>query len=257
MGIKMIAMDLDGTLLRTDKTISERTKNVLKICREARIKVVYATGRGSSAGKVAATEIFDAGITMNGAVAKVDNNIVYCRLIPWQVARPILMVCNEKGMRITSEITGMHYSNFAVSDEWPHITNFEIVDFARHNVDAEKLYSPNLTPENKSFIERHLPNELYLVITDDRGKPFGSILHKEATKAKAVAELARLWGVEQNEIATFGDDLNDIDMLEYAGVGVAMGNALNEVKAVADAVCLSNDEDGIAKWLENNILGEF
>jgi hydroxymethylpyrimidine pyrophosphatase-like HAD family hydrolase len=51
----------------------------------------------------------------------------------------------------------------------------------------------------------------------------------------------------------FGDDLNDIDMLNHAGVSVAMGNALDEVKAVADYVCDTNDNDGLAKWLEENV----
>jgi len=57
-----------------------------------------------------------------------------------------------------------------------------------------------------------------------------------------------------SEITAFGDDLNDIDMLEFSGISVAMVNALDNVKAVADYICDTNDNDGVAKWLEENLL---
>ena len=79
-------------------------------------------------------------------------------------------------------------------------------------------------------------------------------MHKDATKANAVAALSRYWNIAQSEIVAFGDDLNDIDLLTYAGVGVAVANALDEVKAVADDICDTNDNDGVAKWLEENVL---
>ena len=80
------------------------------------------------------------------------------------------------------------------------------------------------------------------------------VMHREATKSKALLEMARVWGIEQTEIVAFGDDLNDIDLLAYAGVGVATENALDEVKAAADCICDTNDNDGVAKWIEENIL---
>ena len=174
MKIKMIVTDLDGTLLRTDKTISEESKYVLCRCKEAGIKTVYATGRGGSAERVAPDEFFDGKISMNGATAKIGDKIVYSRLIPYSVA------------------------------------------------------------------------------TADRTGTLLQIMSREATKAKAVAELARLWGIMPDEIAAFGDDLNDIDMLTYAGFGVAMDNAPDEIKAAAKYICKSNDENGVADWITKN-----
>ena len=252
---KMIVTDLDGTLLRTDKTISERTKTALRRCKEAGIKIAYATGRGGSAARLTPSELFDGEITMNGAIGKVENAIVYNRLIPYQVARPVLMSCNERGIKMASEISGMHYTNFITTDIWPTLTNFEIVDFSQHEQDAEKIYSPNPTPEDESFIRQLLTDGLYLVITSDGAN--GSLLqimNRDATKSKAVAELARLWNIAPSEIAAFGDELNDIDMLTHAGIGIAMENALDEIKAVSNFICPSNDEDGLAKWIETNIL---
>ena len=82
----------------------------------------------------------------------------------------------------------------------------------------------------------------------------GQIMHKDATKANAVAALARYWIIAQSEIVAFGDDLNDIDLLIYAGVGVAVANALDEVRAIAKYICDANENDGVAKWLEENVL---
>jgi len=245
----MIVTDLDGTLLRTDKTISEHTKTVLRQCRESGVKVAYATGRGESADMVAPPELFDGRITMNGAIAKVGDEIVYWRLIPYQTARPVLVACDKRGLRITSENGGMDYSNFVISDVWPYITDFKVVDFLKYDMDSEKIYTPNPTQDDVAFINQMLPNDMYFVMTVDAEGFLGQIMHKDATKAKAVAALAGYWGISTSEVVAFGDDYNDIDMLSSAGIGVAMDNAHDEVKAVADYVCLSNDNDGLAQWL--------
>ena len=251
MNVKMIVTDLDGTLLRTDKTISEYTVSVLGHCRGRGIKIAYATGRGGTANEVAPSKHFDARIVMNGALALADDSIVYRCLIPFQIARPLLIACDERGLKITSEISDMHYSNFVVSDLWSNITNFKIIDFAKHTLDAEKLYTRTDNQDDLRFIEDNLPLSLYLSVSRDG---LVMIMHKSATKAKAICELARFWGISRSEIMVFGDDLNDIDMLRSAGHSVAMGNALDEVKAVADYVCDTNDYDGVAKWLEENVL---
>jgi len=102
-------------------------------------------------------------------------------------------------------------------------------------------------------IEARLDDDFYLTVARDG---LGQIMHKEATKSKAVAALAKQWGITRSEIIAFGDDLNDIDMLSCAGVSVAMENALDEVKTVADHICDTNDNDGVAKWLEEMGLSE-
>ena len=249
----MIVADLDGTLLRTDKTISDYTKNVLNQCRKSGIKVIYATGRGGSAEQVAPAELFDGRITMNGAIARIGDTIIHDCLIPYQIARPLLIACDKHGMKITSETSRMHYANFDVSELWPYITNYQIVDFAQHDKDAEKLYTPNPSLEDKLFIERILPSELYFVETADINGFLGQIMHKDAIKAKAIYALANHWGIAQSEIVAFGDDLNDIDMLSSVGIGVAIGNAHTEVKSRAASVCLSNGADGLAEWIVSNI----
>ena len=75
------------------------------------------------------------------------------------------------------------------------------------------------------------------------------ITHKLANKKNALSKLAEHFNVAIQNVIAFGDDTNDIDMIETAGIGVAMGNAIDGVKAVADFVCDTNDNDGVAKWI--------
>ena len=252
MDIKMAVFDLDGTLLRTDKTVSARTIEALKLCQSKGIKTVYATGRGSSADVIVPPELFDGKITMNGALTKIENKIVRNCLIPCLTARPFLLACDKRGLKMTSEITGMHYTNFTIPEDWTDVVkNWEITDFSQHDKDAEKIYTYDLTPADITFINEILPEDLYMVMAVDG---LAMIMNKDSTKSKAVTALAVYWGIKQSEIAAFGDDLNDIDLLNHVGISIAMENALYNVKAAADHICDTNDNDGVAKWLEENVL---
>jgi len=248
MKIAMIVIDLDDTLLRRDKTVSGYTKDVLRRCRKAGIKMVIATGRGHP-DEVAPTELFDAVIANNGANI-IIGDFEMRRCIPYMEARPLLLACHKHGMRLTAQFGGIHYTNFDISQVWPHIKDYEIVDFAYHALDSDKICMEGVTPEDAAFIEQNLTENMYLKVARDG---LGMVMRREATKSAAVAELADRWKISQCEIAAFGDDLNDIDMLKYVGIGIAMDNALEEVKAVAGYVCGDCDDDGVARWLEENV----
>ena len=150
--IKLIAMDLDGTLLRSDKTISQTTMDALRACRKKGVKVVYATGRGGSAEERAPGELFDGRIIMNGAVAHLGDERVYYRTVKMEIARDLLIKCDERGLKTSAELSGIHYANFDVSAQWSGIRNFEIVDFRTHDIDAEKLYAVVNSRDRKSVV---------------------------------------------------------------------------------------------------------
>jgi Cof subfamily protein (haloacid dehalogenase superfamily) len=254
----MVVTDLDGTYLRTDKTVSEYTQNIFRLCREKGIKIASATGRGKRSERFT-PELFNGRIYQNGAVAKSGNELVYQKLIPHEVARPFLLACEKRGLRVSAECDGMHYSNFYVSDIWGYIDYFHIVDFKQHTLDSEKLFTVCLSADDEIFVKSAMPENIHVYMNHDytmatEQKDFWCFMSKDATKAKAISALADHWDIHANEIVAFGDDINDIDMLEYAGFSVAMGNAVNKVKEVATYVCDINDNDGVAKWIEENIL---
>jgi len=251
MNIKMIVTDLDGTLLREDKTISERTLTAIGRCKAKGIKTVYATGRGSTSMTLIPPQLLDGRVCCNGATAHAGDVLVYSKLIEIDSVRDLLIACDKFGFRVAAEYGGMHYSNFNVAETFPLLRQFKEVDFSKHNMDVEKIYAIIDSPEVVKLIRQYLSNDLYLQESRDG---FAFVMHKEALKSAATASLAEYWGIEQSEIAAFGDDLNDIDLLEYSGVGIAMGNALCEVKAAADRICDTNENDGIAVWLEENLL---
>ena len=83
--------------------------------------------------------------------------------------------------------------------------------------------------------------------------PWYKMSKKNATKERAIENLCSYLNLPAEKIVAFGDDFNDIGMLKLCGKGVAMGNAISEVKSVADEICLSNEEDGVARWIEEHL----
>jgi len=245
---RMIVTDLDETLLRSDKSISVHTIAILKKCRDAGIKMVYATARGGSAERITPAGIFDGKISRGGAIAKTGDKIIYSRLIPYQIARPILIACDKRELKTTLETADIKRTNYGDN----------AVDFSQHDIDAEMISFVGLTSDDQAFVRSLLPENLYFMAMSDIGGSYGGyygmIMHKDATKLKAVSELARLWGIAMSEITAFGDDVNDLEMLANCGTGIAVENAIDEAKAAAGHICGANDEDGVARWLEENVL---
>jgi len=219
--IKMVATDLDGTLLHGDTSISDYTISVLEKCRAKGIKIVYATARDAGATDSALLELVDGSVCSNGAKAYIDNTLVYSRTIALDRLHDLLTAAGDAGIELDIEPERI----LAIADE----------------------------PEAaEAVIQKYLPGDLRLLVREEG--LLLVILHKEATKAKGTAALAAHWGIRRSEIAAFGDDTIDIDLLRYCGVGVAVSNALDNVKLAADDICGSNDDDGVARWLEEHIL---
>lgn len=249
---KLIVTDLDGTLLKTDKTISDFTKDILSNCREKGIKIAYATGRGNPH-LILPSEMFDGRIVANGAQCFVNEKAVYECFLSAESARPLLLACHWRGLKTASQFGDWHYANHNPNTA-PQIAktdNIQIVDFNTHNIDATKVYAWVNTQDDISFIKTHLPEDAWLSVSRDG---LAMVMHQNATKAKALVTLARHWNIDASEIIAFGDDHNDLDLLAYAGIGVAMGNALKDVKAASDVVCDTNDNDGVARWIEKQLV---
>lgn len=253
MPIKMIVTDLDRTLLRTDKTISDYTANILKKCSERGIKVVIATARPKRTLEYLCGISADALIVHNGAVVYVNNQIFHKFGIDSDIKNQILQAIyhDYPNLNLSVEIDEVLYANFDVSLYWGNIpaTRSDFTNLPDKS--ADKIIIGLSSPEEMRRFEKYLTKDLY--IEANEGK-LGLIMHKNATKKAAVKLVADHFGIDLSEIAAFGDDLNDIGMLKECGIGVAVANAFEEVKAAADFLCDSNDNDGVARWLQENIL---
>ena len=249
--IKLIITDLDDTLLRRDKTISGRTISALSKCRQKGIKTAYATGRGGTSTTLVPSDLFDGYIRMNGATAHAGDELVYDKKMPAKTIKKVLLAVHNAGAKAAVESNGMHYSNFNVTAQWDIIKNYKIIDFNKIDFDAAKIYIIIENQKTIDIINANISEEMYFYNSRDN---LAMVTHKDAIKSKGVAALMNYWGINKSEVIAFGDDTNDIDLLQICGTGVAMGNALDEVKAVANQICDTNNNDGIAKWIEDNVI---
>lgn len=254
MNIKMIVTDLDRTLLRTDKTISDYTANVLNRCREFGIKIVFATARPKRTVNHFFNDIpADALILHNGAVVYVADTLLGNYGIASDLKDNILSAMNSDypDATISVEIDDVLYANFDVSTVWNNTESIR-TDFTNlPERPADKIIVGLSSQADIERFSKYLTDDLYIEIADGK---LGMIMNRRASKWEAIKVVAEHFKLSTDDIVAFGDDYNDIEMLRNCGVGVAVANAIYEVKAVADCICDTNDSDGIAKWLEERVL---
>ncbi|MDR0920633.1 MAG: HAD family hydrolase [Oscillospiraceae bacterium] len=251
MNLKMIVTDLDRTLLRSDHTISEYTFEILTRYRKHGIKVVFATARPKN--RVDELDIADLAdvIILNNGSAVYHDEISETKFgIDAHTVKDIVHQLKSEfhDMRMWVVYSDRAYKNCDVSDYWAG-TSYDGFDNLP-DIPADKICL-RAGKEIFQTIREHLPETLYAQLIRD---PLIFIANKLATKWNATCLLAKELQINNSEIVCFGDDFNDLEMLKNCGIGVAVSNALNEVKAVSDYVCGTNDEDGVAKWLDENVL---
>ena len=253
MSIQMIVTDLDCTLLRSDKTLSEETVRILRQCQARGIKVVFATARPKRTVIPYFDQVqADAVIAHNGAVIHVGEQTIHHCGIASEIKNDILLSISRDypEVRLSVEINDILYANFDVTSLWNGIQQ-KMTDFTDlPDLPAEKIIIKVSSMEAMDRYTSYLPEDLYIEMNEE----LGLIMHVDATKHAAVARLADYFHCSLNETVAFGDNFNDVGMVRRCGIGVAVANALDEVKAAADEICGSNDNDGVARWLEANLL---
>jgi Cof subfamily protein (haloacid dehalogenase superfamily) len=254
--IKIIVTDLDKTLLNDNENISKYSKNILEKCMENNIIVVFATAR-----PIRATRIFyamikpNALICHNGAEILVDDKIIYkCGIKP-----EIVNALIEKSDKIFSEyniaveINDRIYTNFDPSIYWGKMDYEDIKN--RPMEDADKVIIGINSMEKIMEMKKHLPDELYFEKSIGKfGGSLGLIINRESTKWNGVKKLLERYKIGIENVIAFGDNENDYEMIKKCGIGIAMENGIEEVKKNAKYICGNNNEDGVAKWIEKNIL---
>lgn len=262
--ISLVAVDLDDSLLGPGMDVSLRNREALDACRARGVRVVLATGRMFCSARPIAEELglVDPVIAYQGALIKtLSGELIEHVPLPLELAREVIERVAPYGYHINvylddslfvASLTeeARRYAAFsgvavtAVGD----LVAFLTADPTKVLVSAPEARLDELIVE----LAPVLGNRLNM----NKSKPyFLEFSHRNAAKGRALAKLAGLWGCLREQILAVGDSENDVDMLEYAGIGVAMGNARPEIKAHADWVTTGNDADGVAQALERFVLG--
>lgn len=263
---KMVCLDIDGTLLNSNHKISKKTKDIIKIvANEKQIPVILVS-------------------------ARMPKGIMYLQK-ELEIKQPIIcysgaLVLDKDGKIISKEVINassfeeiykfVHNLNIHISvykddewyvedmDEWAkqegEITKITpiVIDFSK----LIKSWKEEGAGPNKVLCMAN-PNEINILKENIKGdnlniypsKPtYLEIMPIKASKTSAINFLQKKFDIEKSDIISMGDNYNDIDMIEYAGLGIAMGNAPDDVKKHANEVTLTNDEDGVAEAIKKYVL---
>jgi len=251
--IKMVVTDLDGTFLTSEKTVSQYTKNIIAQLQQRGILFAFATARPMwwNIHEMLGDIHCDGEIYNNGAVIKAGEDLVqYTVEEPLKLIHTIL--ADRPNTEIWAEMAGKCYANFNAERIWPGIqyirTDYKDVPPCPYSY---KVVLGCTREEEMKVYEKYLSPELYMQMSEN---VIAMIMHRKSNKLDAVTTLCSHFGLDISQVAAFGDDLNDISLLNGCGMGIAVANALDPVKRAADCLCGSNDEDGPAHWIEENLL---
>lgn len=287
---KIITIDLDGTLLNSFGEISEENIMALRKCLEKGIEVVLASGRVVSSIKNFANEIGNNNYLISGNGSTVydikNEKIIYHNTIPKEKVLKIIEICEEnsiyysvyteKGIitkslnynilfyhkenlkKVNSEKTNINIVqnnyDYIESLEDSQISKISVCDKDKIVFDGilkkmkqiEKLDVLDVAHMSRKYIENGteiVPIEFY----------YTEITNENVNKWEAIKFLAEKLNIKAEEVMAIGDNINDKEMLENAGLGIAMGNAASYIKEFADYVTLDNNNNGVAKAIEKYI----
>ncbi len=253
MKIDAIITDLDRTLLHTDKTISPYTAAVLRKCQNIGIKVMAATARPLRTAEPYCEIVdFDAMAVSNGARVICGNHRTEYSICQNSAVRILRYLSHCHGFPITAETGDCAYSNKPIED-YETIICDDLADIAEREGVLKILVSLD-DAETLRVVENGLTEDVYYTISNGR---LIQIMSKSAAKWNGVREMLDMSGCSQENTVYFGDDYDDIEPIRMCGMGIAVSNAIDEVKSAADYVGESNDEDGVAKFLERVVFGNI
>ena len=251
MKYKMIAVDLDDTVLHKDKTISEYTKAVFeKLSKNAQI--VVATSRAiQRAGEYAKQLHATALVSLNGAVVYDNGTLIKTTPIAEETVRSILSELSKiEPVELSIVKPEVVYTTDQYFIDRGESLSIDLADYDAG--DVQRIYAT--TPHHE--VLRTLPLErmgLKLIQSQPKSYPdFHTIVRQEVNKAEGLKLLCERFRILPEEVVAFGDEDNDYEMIRFAGMGVAMGNAIDDLKAQARDIALTNEEDGVAKWIETH-----
>ena len=275
MDIKLIAIDMDGTLVDDEKQIPEENLKALKECSDRGIEIVPATGRTLKGIPKKLKELAGVryGITVNGAVVadlKREKIISTCRLSA-ELAVEVMTMAKESGDDIMYDayVNGIGYTSEEFYDQFPRFIHSEAL--ARLLMGARRAvpdhiqwireHAGEVDKINMFFTSQGARERMRRRLQQNPGLWVSSSLPCNleinaagADKGGALVKLADYLGISRDATMAFGDGENDLTMIQKAGIGVAMENGTPAVKEAADYITLSNEEAGVAAAIRRFVL---
>ena len=257
--IKLVATDIDGTLLVPEGNFTENVKKCVKNLCAKGIKVVLVTGRMNAAATLIAQDLdLDTPVvSYQGGLIKYKDETLYERCLTPDQAQKVIDWANSENIHLNLYNDDILYSEKKCYEIERYCNNlhteYKVSAFEDIKKDkVNKLLAIDYNnPEKIDRFERELPKifpDLYIV----KSTPyFLEFSNKEASKYCAVQFLQKYWGISEEETLTIGDQNNDIALLKAGGVRVAMGNATDELKKVANYTTDTVFNDGFVKAMEN------
>lgn len=246
---QIAAIDLDDTLLRSDGTLSPQTLATLEQWQATGRRIVIATGRPPrSIGRSLPAFLQRVPwICYNGAETRLDDQSIYQNLVPAADVYEILTHIQRTTptLLVGVEINNVLYLNRTAQRPTP----YEVADLFTLDQPAAKVLLFSESAEALAPLTFAVPSSARIMYSA-RYPHFIQIIGCRTDKAEALRALVASWRMEMADVVAFGDDTNDVEMVRDSGLGVAMSNAVPEVKAVADRITTSNDEDGVAMVLD-------
>ncbi|KAA0965479.1 HAD family phosphatase [Sporosarcina sp. ANT_H38] len=261
---KMIAIDLDGTLLTDDFMISPDTVKAIQKAVEIGVIVTIATGRMFPSAKQFAQQlgINVPLITYQGAIIKdtEEKEVMYERIIPPDIAQKLVDIACEKKIHLQVYQDDILYGasendkliSYAEAVKVPYTIEPNLAKLAKHG------FTKALFIEKPEYLDK-LQGELRTLFGERahiaKSKvDYLEVTHPEANKGSALLHLAEKLGIDRSEIIGIGDNHNDLELIKTAGLGIAMGNAVKELKDSADYISLTNNEEGVLHVIEKFVL---
>ena len=260
--IKMVATDIDGTILKWSFQFSPEVKKCIKELDESGIKVVLVTGRMHSSTTPVARELglHTPIVSYQGGLIKDESGkTLYQKDLRSDYAKKIIKWARKNNVHLNLYLDDKLYvehDNEIVKEYTDgRFIDYSVCSFDDLNIEnVNKLLAIDLKDADKvtgwvEELSREFP-DLYIV----KSTPFFcEIGSKDAKKSSGVKFLADMWGIKQDEILTIGDQNNDIELLKAGGIKVAMGNATEELKSCADYITDTVENDGFVKAVEKFI----
>lgn len=270
---KMVVMDMDYTLLNKQKEVSKRNKEALKKAMGKDVRIVVATGRIYTSARFYAKllGINTPIIASNGAIIREEytNNTLFKSVLLDDIAVEMAGLCRKYGLYChlysdntvyTEKITNisLRYMEWNEKLEEEDKIKIEVVDSLEDTIKKEKgkVLKAVVVDKDEDKIKT-IRNEIMdtgMVSVSQSLRGNLEVMNKGINKGNAIRILCELYGISNEEVIAIGDNENDLSMIEYAGMGIAMGNAAECLKEKADYITGDYQEDGVAQAIEKFIL---